>query len=83
MSSNTQPKTTERLIKFRRHNRRMPHRRMDIPVDQLNYKNTELLAKFCSDTGKILPRRVTGVAAWIHRKITREVKRARAVNLMG
>lgn len=78
----TQPKTKERLIRFRRHNRRLPRRRMDIPVDQLSYKNPELLAKFCSETGKILPRRVTGVAAWIHRKITREVKRARSVNLM-
>lgn len=77
------PKTKEKLISFRRHNRRMPSRRMDIPVDQLTYKNPELLAKFCTETGKILPRRVTGVAAWIHRKIMREVKRARAVNLMG
>jgi small subunit ribosomal protein S18 len=78
----TQPKTKERLIAFRRSNRRMPHRRMDIPTEQLTYKNTELLSKFCSETGKILPRRVTGVSAWIHRTITREIKRARAVNLM-
>lgn len=78
----TQPKTKERMIAFRRSNRRMPHRRMDIPTNDLTYKNTELLAKFCSETGKILPRRVTGVSAWIHRKIVREVKRARAVNLM-
>lgn len=78
-----QPKTEERLISYRRHNRRMPRRRMDIPVDQISYKNPELLAKFCTESGKLLPRRVTGVAAWIHRKIAREVKRARAVNLMG
>ena len=67
---------------FRRANRRMPRRRMDIPVDQLNYKNPDLLAKFTTETGKILPRRVTGVNARIHRIITREVKRARAVNLL-
>mgnify|MGYP000950600371 CR=1 FL=1 len=79
----SQPKTEERLISFRRNNRRMPSRRMDIPTDQISYKNPELLAKFCTETGKILPRRVTGVAAWIHRKIVREVKRARAVNIMG
>jgi small subunit ribosomal protein S18 len=79
----TQPKTKERLIAFRRSNRRMPRRRMDIPTDQVNYKNPEILSKFCSETGKILPRRVTGVAAWLHRKIVREVKRSRAVNLMG
>ena len=67
---------------FRRANRRMPRRRMDIPVDQLTYKNPDLLAKFTTETGKILPRRVTGVNARIHRIITREVKRARAVNLL-
>ena len=60
----------------------MPRRRMDIPVDQLNYKNPDLLSKFTTETGKILPRRVTGVSARIHRIITREVKRARAVNLL-
>jgi small subunit ribosomal protein S18 len=79
----TQPKTEERLIRFRRHNRRMPSRRMDIPTDQISYKNPELLSKFLTETGKIMPRRVTGVAAWIHRKIVREVKRARAVNILG
>ena len=77
-----EPKTKERAMNFRRANRRMPRRRMDIPVDQLNYKNPDLLAKFTTETGKILPRRVTGVNARIHRIITREVKRARAVNLL-
>ena len=77
-----EPKTKERAMNFRRANRRMPRRRMDIPVDQLNYKNPDLLAKFTTETGKILPRRVTGVSARIHRIITREVKRARAVNLL-
>jgi small subunit ribosomal protein S18 len=76
------PKTPDRLRNFRKANRKMPRRRMDIPTDDINYKNVELLSKFTSETGKILSRRTTGVAAWIHRKITREVKRARAVNLL-
>ncbi|MFZ4763720.1 MAG: 30S ribosomal protein S18, partial [Roseimicrobium sp.] len=42
----------------------------------------ELLGKFCTETGKILPRRTTGLAAHLHRKLIREIKRARAVNLM-
>ena len=78
----SEPKTVERRIAFRKANRTMPRRRLDIPVEQVNYKNSDLLAKFTSDTGKILPRRVTGVSAKLHRKITREIKRARAVNLM-
>ena len=77
-----EPKTEEAAMAFRRGNRKMPRRRMDIPTDQLTHLNPELLSKFCTETGKILPRRVTGVAAWIHRKITREIKRSRAVNLM-
>jgi small subunit ribosomal protein S18 len=78
----SEPKTIERRIAFRKANRTMPRRRLDIPVGKVNYTNPELLAKFTSDTGKILPRRVTGVSAKLHRKITREIKRARAVNLM-
>jgi small subunit ribosomal protein S18 len=77
-----QPKTQERLIAFRKANRRMTRRRMDIPVDKLTYKNPELLSKFTSETGKLIPRKITGVSAWVHRKIVREVKRARAVNLL-
>ncbi len=77
-----QPKTTERLIALRKSNRRMPRRRMDIPVEKLNYSNPELLARFLTETGKLIPRRVTGLPAWLHRKVTREVKRARAVNLL-
>ena len=78
----SEPKTVQRRINFRKSNRKMPRRRHDIPVEQVEYKNPDLLAKFTSDTGKILPRRVTGVSAKLHRRITREIKRARAVNLM-
>ena len=77
-----QPKTPERAMNQRRANRRLPRRRLDVPLELLNYKNPELLSRFCSETGKLLPRRVTGVPAWLHRKITREVKRARALNLL-
>lgn len=78
----SEPKTVERRIAFRKANRTMPRRRLDIPVEQVVYTNPDLLAKFTSETGKILPRRVTGVSAKLHRRITREIKRARAVNLM-
>ena len=76
------PKTKERAANLRRANRRMPRRRLDIPVEKISYLHPEVLAKFCSETGKLYPRRVTGVSARLHRKITREVKRARAINLM-
>ncbi len=76
------PKTEQRAINFRRANRKMPRRRLDVPAEKLNYLNPEFLGKFCTESGKIYPRRTTGVSAKLHRKITREIKRARALNLM-
>jgi len=78
----SEPKTIERRIAFRKANRCMPRRRVDIPVEKMNIHNVDLLGRFTSETGKILPRRVTGISAKLHRKITREIKRARALNLM-
>jgi small subunit ribosomal protein S18 len=66
-----EPKNEQRAYNLRRANRKMPRRRLDIPVEQIDYKNPEVLTLFTTDTGKILPRRVTGVSAKIHRKITR------------
>lgn len=60
----------------------MPRRRLDIPVENITYKNPEYLSKFVSESGKIYARRTTGVSAKLHRKITREIKRSRALNLM-
>ena len=78
----SEPKTIQRRINFRKANRQMPRRRIDIPVAQVVYTNPELLTKFTSETGKILPRRVTGVSAKMHRKITNAIKQSRAVNLL-
>lgn len=77
-----QPKTPQRRSAFRRHNRSMPRRRIDITLDAIDYKNPDLLRKFVTESGKILPRRATGMPAHFHRKINREIKRARAVLLM-
>ncbi len=77
-----EPKNAKRRANLRRANRPMPRRRLDVAIEAINYKNPELLSKFVTETGKILPRRVTGVPAHMHRKITREIKRARSVLLM-
>lgn len=78
----SEPKTIQRRINFRKANRQMTRRRQDIPVEQINPLNTEVLGKFTSETGKILPRRVTGVSAKLHRKINNAIKQSRAINLM-
>ena len=72
-----QPKTTQRLINFRKSNKRMPRRRYDIRVDKLNFKEPEYLAKFTTETGKILPRKYTGFSAKQQRRVTSNIKRAR------
>jgi small subunit ribosomal protein S18 len=77
-----EPKTPKRRAALRRHNRSMPRRRTDIAIEAIDYKNPDLLKKFVTESGKILPRRVTGMPAHLHRKITREIKRARSVLLM-
>jgi small subunit ribosomal protein S18 len=78
----SEPKTVERRIAFRKANRMMPRRRHDIPAEQVVATNPELLTKFTTETGKILPRRVTGVSAKLHRKITNAIKQSRAINLL-
>jgi len=77
-----QPKTKERMSNFRRANRKMPRRHVDIPVEKISYTNPELLARFTTESGKLIPRRITGLPAWLHRVVVREIKRSRAVNLM-
>ncbi len=67
---------------MRRANRSMPRRRIDLPLEAIDYKNPELLKRFVTESGKILPRRLTGVPAHLHRRITRAIKRARSVLLL-
>ena len=77
-----EPKNKERLIRFRRTNRKMPRRRMDLQMERISFKEPEILQKFTTEQGRILPRRITGVSAKMHRRITREIKRARALKLL-
>jgi len=77
-----EPKTPKRRSAFRRANRSMPRRRIDIAIEAIDYKNPDLLKRFVTETGKILPRRLTGLPAHLHRKITNAIKRSRSVLLM-
>ena len=47
-----------------------------------DYKNIELLDRYISDQGKILPRRVTGNCAKHQRALAIAIKRAREVALL-
>ena len=52
------------------------------PGDPIDYKDVDLLKKFITERGKILPRRLTGLTTKQQRDLTNAVKRARIVALM-
>ncbi|OHD69646.1 MAG: 30S ribosomal protein S18 [Spirochaetes bacterium RBG_16_49_21] len=51
----------------------------NLPID---YKRPDILERFVTDRGKILPRRVTGTCSRHQRTIAREIKRARIISLL-
>ena len=51
-------------------------------IKTIDYKDVELLKKFISERGKILPRRVTGTSAKYQRMLTTAIKRARHMALL-
>ena len=51
-------------------------------IDYIDYKDVDLLERFISERGKILPRRVTGTSAKNQRKLTVAIKRARVMGLL-
>lgn len=51
-------------------------------IDHVDYKDTDLLKRYISEKGKILPRRVTGTCAKHQRALTLAIKRARIMGLL-
>ena len=51
-------------------------------LEYIDYKDVDLLKKFITERGKILPRRLTGLTAKQQRDLTNAVKRARIVALL-
>ena len=51
-------------------------------ITHIDYKDVDLLKRFVSERGKILPRRVTGTSAKYQRKLTTAIKRARTMALL-
>ncbi|NET11346.1 MAG: 30S ribosomal protein S18 [Merismopedia sp. SIO2A8] len=52
------------------------------PKEPIDYKDVDLLRKFITERGKILPRRITGLTAKQQRHLTVAVKRARQLALL-
>ena len=49
---------------------------------EIDFKNGELLKKFMTEHGKLLPRRITGASAAQQRQLKRAVRRARIIGLV-
>lgn len=50
--------------------------------NNFDYKNTDILRQFITETGKIVPARVTGISASNQRKVTKSIKIARFLALL-
>ena len=48
----------------------------------LNYKNIKLLKRYISESGRILPSRITSVSLKKQRELSRSIKRARLLALL-
>ena len=51
-------------------------------ITEIDYKDLELLKAYISETGKIVPSRITGTKAKYQRQLAKAVKRARYLALL-
>ncbi len=51
-------------------------------IKEIDYKDIDTLAKFITEKGKIIPRRITGVSLKHQRMLTNAIKKARYMALL-
>ena len=51
-------------------------------IKEIDYKDLNLLKPYISETGKIVPSRITGTKAKYQRQLSRAIKRARYLALL-
>mgnify|MGYP001548973429 CR=1 FL=1 len=51
-------------------------------IKEVDYKDVQMLKSFVSETGKIVPSRITGTSARYQRQLTTAIKRARFLALL-
>ena len=53
-----------------------------VGITEVDYKDVELLKAYITETGKIVPSRITGTKAKYQRQLAKAVKRARYLALL-
>ena len=51
-------------------------------IEEIDYKDLDLLKQYITETGKIVPSRITGTSARYQRQLATAVKRARYLALL-
>ena len=51
-------------------------------IEEIDYKYVDILKDFVTETGKIMPARITGTKAGYQRQLTTAIKRARFLALL-
>lgn len=51
-------------------------------ITEIDYKDLNLLKSYVSESGKVVPSRITGTSARYQRQLTRAIKRARYLALL-
>ncbi|GAB2180653.1 30S ribosomal protein S18 [Denitratisoma sp. agr-D3] len=51
-------------------------------IEEIDYKDVEILKDFITETGKIMPARITGTKTGYQRQLSTAIKRARFLALM-
>ncbi len=62
--------------------RRKPTRFTKESADQIDYKDVNMLRDYVTETGKIVPSRITGASAKCQRQLATAIKRARYLSLI-
>lgn len=84
MAANARPTGGDKAVVAKKQyfRRKRVARLSDKRLDEIDYKNIELLKQFVTDRGKIVPRRISGVSQRVQRRITEAIKRARNIALL-
>ena len=76
----------EKVVKPARPAKRVPHKKVCNfcvdKVDEIDYKDVAKLRRYITESGKIMPRRMTGTCARPQRMVAEAIKRARVMALL-